>query len=222
MKIWDKYDFITAKFQNFWTTFCEEKPRLWVYQWVVWLYFSYFWKTVHFENSIAFQHFWSPKGIQVMVGDKSRGKKDQWSYCSWENNRKLSTVMHVLMIHPNCVNHTTEGIIKILQTKRYNSIDMYPSYNMRVNLKNLSEIWQQGEGIGGGWGETRIMGPARLAHSVIVIIVIVSIAAACTCTFLTLTSVITTTLRFLILNYGTQKILQLWLWGLDFPLVWSR
>ena len=58
--------------------------------------------------------------------------------------------MHVLMIHSNRANHTMEGIIKTLQTKRYNSIDMYPSYNMRVNLKDLSKIWQQGEGIGGG------------------------------------------------------------------------
>ena len=52
-----------------------------------------------------------------------------------------------LTVHPNHANHTIEGII---QTKRYNSIDMYPSYNMRVNLKDLSEIWQQGKGIGGG------------------------------------------------------------------------
>ena len=44
---------ICTKFQNVWTAFHKEKPRLRVYHWEVWLYFSSFQKTVHFENSTA-------------------------------------------------------------------------------------------------------------------------------------------------------------------------
>jgi hypothetical protein len=43
-----------------------------------------------------------------------------------------------------------EGINKIAQKKGYSGIDMYPSYNMRVILRELNKIRERGEGIGGG------------------------------------------------------------------------
>ena len=43
-----------TKFWSVWMTFYEEKPRLWVYHWVVLLYFGDFCKTVYFENSTVF------------------------------------------------------------------------------------------------------------------------------------------------------------------------
>ena len=51
-KIYMKMPFYNCtKFRSVWKTFREEMPKLWVYHWVVWLYFSYFDKTVYFENS---------------------------------------------------------------------------------------------------------------------------------------------------------------------------